>query len=237
MTGRIVLIRHGDEPEDDRVVGYFRAQGWEPEIRKPFKGEQLGEVDSSVAASVVFGGPFSVFEEAKHPFLHDENRWIEQCIKREVPLLGICQGAQSMARVLGAKVGPKEGEPQEFGYYEITPTDAGRAIFPDSLHVCEAHYHEFQIPAGAERLAESRLFANQAFRYGESGYGFQFHAEVTVAGFRRWQRSEWAGFGRPGAQPRAEQDELMTQHDARQHAWFMDFLDRFFGPRLRALAR
>ena len=47
------------------------------------------------------GGPFNVFDEAKHPFLHDENRWIEQCLKTGVPLLGICQGAQSIARVLG----------------------------------------------------------------------------------------------------------------------------------------
>lgn len=234
MTGRIVLIRHGDDPEDDRVVTYFRSQGWEPEIRKPFKGDQLGAADASVAASVVFGGPFSVFEEGKHPFLHDENRWIEQCMKQGVPLLGICMGAQSIARVLGADVGPKPGEPQEFGYYEIVPTEAGREIFPDSLHVCQAHYHEFQIPTGAERLAESRLFANQAFRVGETTYAFQFHAEVTMDGFRRWQRSEWAGFGRPGVQPRAEQDDLMARHDARQHQWFMGFLDRFFGRRLRA---
>jgi GMP synthase (glutamine-hydrolysing) len=234
LTARIVLIRHGDEPEDDRVASYFRAQGFTPEVRKPFKGDKLGEVDSSVVASVVFGGPFSVFEEEKHPFLHDENRWIEQCMKRDVPLLGICQGAQSIARVLGAAVGPKPGEPQEFGYYEIMPTTAGRDVFPDSLHVCEAHFHEFQIPAGAKRLASSQMFLNQAFRYGAGTYAFQFHAEVTIEGFRRWQRSEWAGFGRPGVQPRAEQDELMARHDAHQHQWFMGFLERFFGPRLRA---
>ena len=232
---RVVLIRHGDEPDDDRVVTYFRTRGIEIEIRKPFKGEALGAVDSSVVASVVYGGPFSVFEEDKHPFLRDENRWIEQCLRRSVPLLGICQGAQSMARVLGAQVGPRPGEPQEFGYYEITPTAAGRAYFPDSLVVCQAHFHEFGIPAGAELLASSRLFTNQAFRYGPDAFAFQFHPEVTVEGFRRWQRSEWAGFGRPGAQPRAEQDALMAQHDASQHAWFIGFLDVFFGRSLPAL--
>ena len=235
MTGRIVLIRHGDEPEDDRVVTYLRAQGWKPEIRKPFKGDRLGDVDSSVAASVVFGGPFSVFEEGKHPFLHDENRWIEQCMKRDVPLLGICMGAQSIARVLGAAVGPKDGGQQEFGYYEITPTLAGHEIFPDKLVVCQAHFHEFQVPAGAELLASSDLFANQAFLFGHATYAFQFHAEVTTAGFRRWQQSAWAGFGKSGVQPRAEQDELMARYDQLQHQWFMGFLDRFFGRHLRAL--
>lgn len=235
MSARIVLIRHGDEPEDDRVATYFRAQGIEPEVRKPFKGEALGEVDSSVTASVVLGGPFSVNDEDKHPFLRDENRWIEQCLRNDVPLLGICQGAQSMARVLGASVGPRPGEPQEFGYYEITPTAAGRAYFPDSLVVCQAHFHEFGIPAGGELLASSRLFTNQAFRYGPAAFAFQFHPEVTVEGFRRWQRAEWAGFGKPGAQLKDEQDALMAQHDAHQHTWFMGFLERFFGPVLRAV--
>lgn len=228
MSARIVLIRHGDEPDDDRVVAYFRGRGLEPEIVKPFKGETLGEVDSSVAASVVYGGPFSVFEEEKHPFLRDENRWIEQCMKRAVPLLGICQGAQSIARVLGATVGPKVGEPHEFGYYEIAPTEAGRAFFPERLVVCQAHFHEFAIPAGAEHLAASALFPNQAFRYGPNTFGFQFHAEVTPAGFRRWQDSAWAGFGKPGVQPRAEQDALMARYDQQQHAWFMGFLGRLF---------
>ena len=225
---RIVLIRHGDDPDDDRVVAYFRSKGIAPDVRRPFKGEPLGDVDSSVVASVVFGGPFSVFEEEKHPFLGDENRWIEQCIANGVPLLGICQGAQSIARVLGAEVGPKAGEPHEFGYYEITATPAGRAFFPEKLVVCESHYHEFRIPAAADLLASSPLFAHQAFRYGSTTFGFQFHAEVTPTGFRRWQRSDWAPYGKHGAQSRAQQDALMTRHDPQQHTWFMGFLDQLF---------
>ena len=102
---RIVLIRHGDDPDDDRVVSYFRSKGLEPEIRKPFKGERLDDVDGSVIGSVIYGGRFSVFEEENYKFLYDENRWIELCIKQDVPLLGICQGGQSIARVLGAAVG------------------------------------------------------------------------------------------------------------------------------------
>jgi GMP synthase (glutamine-hydrolysing) len=233
---RIVLIRHGDDPDDDRVVSYFRSKGIEPEIRKPFKGEALGDVDSSVAASVVYGGSFSVFEEDKHPFLRDENRWIEQCTNKGVPLLGICQGAQSIARVLGARVGPKAGEPHEFGYYEITATEAGRAFLPDRLTVCQSHYHGFQLPAGAELLASSSLFPHQAFRYGATTFGFQFHAEVTPAGFRRWQQSDWAFYGKPGAQTRAQQDAAMARHDAQQHQWFMGFLDRLFGAAAQAAA-
>jgi GMP synthase (glutamine-hydrolysing) len=231
---RIVLIRHGDEPDDDRVVTYFRFHGIEPEIRKPFNGEALGAVDSSVLGSVLYGGPFNVFEEDRHPFLHDENRWIADCVASQVPLLGICQGAQSIAHVLGAPVGPKPGEPHEFGYYEIRATAAGRAWLPERLVVAESHFHEFQVPAGGELLAASDGFAQQAFRYGPSTFAFQFHAEQTPAGFRRWQQRATAPYGRPGVQSRAQQDALMAEHDRRQHDWFMGFLDRLFGPAIAA---
>jgi GMP synthase (glutamine-hydrolysing) len=102
----------------DPAVG-FEPTTHGPEIRYPFKGDALGAVDGSVAASVIYGGPFNVFETDRHPFLNDEHRWIEQCMARGMPLLGICQGAQSTAHVLGARCGPIAGEPHEFGYYQI----------------------------------------------------------------------------------------------------------------------
>lgn len=229
MSKRVVLIRHGDDPTDDRVVSYFRNRNIEPEVRRPFRGDALDDVDGSVAASVVYGGPFNVFETERHSFLNDEHRWIEQCIARDVPLMGICQGAQSIAHVLGARVGPKEGEPHEFGYYQIRPTGAGKAFFPSELHVCQSHFHEFAIPGGAELLATGDAFANQAMRYGERTYALQFHPEVTRAGFRRWQDRPWAPYGKPGVQTREKQDRLGEAHDQAQHDWFMGFLDRLFG--------
>jgi GMP synthase (glutamine-hydrolysing) len=225
---RVVLVRHTDDPLDDRVVTCLGEAGIHYEVKRPFKGETLGEVDERIGASVIYGGPFAVFEEERHPFLRDENRWIEQCLAREVPLLGICQGAQSIARVLGAHVGPKPGEPCEFGYYRLSPTEAGREFFPDDLIVAQSHFHEFQLPAGATLLAKTRDFERQAFKYGRATFGFQFHAEVTPAGFRRWQEAPWARYGKSGAQSRLEQDRLMLAHDARQHYWFMAFLKRFF---------
>ena len=229
---RIVLIRHADTPNDDRVVTYFRSKGFEPEILKPFAGDKLGDVDSSVVASVVFGGPFVVTEEEKHPFLYDENRWIEQCIDQSIPLLGICLGAQSIARVLGADVGPKPDGSAEFGYYELTPTEAGKVYFPDSIYMPQAHYHEFQIPEGAERLSYSAKFGQQAYKYGDTTFGIQFHPEVTKNSFRRWQDAAWAREVKPGAQTREEQNKLMDEHDRAIHEWFMNFLDNLFGDAL-----
>jgi GMP synthase (glutamine-hydrolysing) len=232
MERQVILIRHGDVPADDRVVTYFRSRNIEPRIVRPFKGEPLGIPDGRVAASVVFGGPFNVLETQKHPFLLAEHRWIEKCMARNVPLLGICQGAQSIAYTLGAACGPRAGEPHEFGYYAIQPTPAGRDWFPDELVVAQAHFHEFELPDGAELLAGNEVFPRQAMRYGENVFAFQFHPEVTRAGFRRWQNAPWAAYGKPGAQTREQQDALASVHDARQHRWFMGFLDRFFGTAL-----
>lgn len=229
MDRRVVLIRHGDDPTDDRVVTYFRSRNIEPEILRPYRGETLGDVDGRVAGSVIYGGPFNMSETERHPFLLDEHRWIEQCIEQGIPTLGICQGAQSIAHTLGARCGPRPGEPHEFGYYTIRPTDAGTAYFPDELVVVEAHSHEFELPDGAELLASSDAFSRQAMRYGDKVFAFLFHAEVTRTGFKRWQDAEWAGYGKPGVQSRETQDTLAKMHDEAQHVWFMNFLHGLFG--------
>ena len=229
---RIILIRHEDTPNDDRVVTYFRSKGFEPEILRPFAGDILGDVDSSVVATVVFGGSFIVIEEEKHPFLYDEHQWIKQCVEQNVPLLGICQGAQSIARVLGVDGGPMAEGCAEFGYYELTPTDAGRAYFPGSIFMPQAHFHEFQIPEGAELLSFSASCGQQAFKYGDSTFAFQFHPEVTNVMFRRWQDRDWAKSFRLGAQTPEVQNRLMAEHDLTVHDWFMNFLDGLFGAAL-----
>jgi GMP synthase (glutamine-hydrolysing) len=229
LRKRVVLVRHGDDPPDDRVVTFLVENGFVPDIRKPFSGDLLGDVGADVAGSVVYGGKYNVFETDHHPFLDEEYRWIAACMAAGVPLLGICQGAQQIAYHLGAAVGPAEGEPHEFGYYQLQPTEAGRAIVPDGLFVTQAHFHTFALPEGAELLAGSATFPHQAFRWGAKTYALQFHPEVTIEGFRRWQAAPWAFYGKPGAQTRAEQDRLMYAHDAAQAEWFNGFLGKLFG--------
>lgn len=120
-------------------------------------------------------------------------------MRRDVPMLGICQGAQAIAHVLGAGVGPIPGDPHEFGYYPDYGTPAARNSIPEVLHVAQAHFHEFDLPVGAELLATGDPFPHQAFRYGEHTCAFQFHPDVTIAGFRRWQNAYWARLRQPGS--------------------------------------
>jgi GMP synthase (glutamine-hydrolysing) len=223
MSNRVLIIRHGDDPPDDRVNTYLHLRGFDPITIRPCNGDPVPALDSTWAGSVVHGGPFSVFDEQQHPFLRDEHRWISECIESELPLLGICQGAQSIAHVLGAEVGPPASGLHEFGYYELTPTAAGIA---EGFLTAPLH---FALPQGATLLATSELYPNQAFRHGRNTYGVQFHPEVTIEGFRRWQAAPWAAYGKPGAQTRSEQDALMLEHDAVQAEWFYGFLGSLFG--------
>jgi GMP synthase (glutamine-hydrolysing) len=181
-----------------------------------------------IAGVVVFGGRQSAADFDSYPYLADEMGFIIKVIAADIPLLGICLGAQLIIRSLGGQVGPLNGNLHEFGYYPVSPTPEGHGFLPETLHVTEAHYHTFTLPEGVTLLAKGDNYVNQAFRYGDKVYGVQFHPECTAEIFRRWQQSETAAYGQPGAQSREEQDRLMALHDVAQGAWFNRFLERLF---------
>lgn len=233
MAKRVVLIEHNDPPYDDRASVWLAERGFELDRRRPYAGDSLGEPDGSVAGTIIYGGPQSVPGNERQPFVRDEARWIEDCVRKDIPTLGLCLGGQMIARALGAEVRPGANGYHEFGYYPLYPTAEGRSLFPEELYVTQAHFHEFMLPDGAVLLARSALYPHQAFQYGDTTFAFQFHPECTVEGFRRWQESEWAPWGVPGVQSREQQDALAAEHDRAQHVWFCNFLEKLFGRRGR----
>ena len=223
----IVLIDHHENPRDDIASIFLEQRGFFIDVRRPFLGDALPQVDENLHGVVVFGGSMNVTEMDEHPYLNAESVWIRDCIDANKKVLGICLGSQLMAHSLGAKIA--EGPQCEFGYYPITPTPAGKGFIPDPFYVTQAHFQGFQIPEGAIHLAQGENYSNQAFQYGDNAFGFQFHPEVDNAIFTRWQDSDWAFFDAPGAQSRTQQDQIREQADAIQGDWFRNFLDQFFG--------
>lgn len=229
MDKRLLCVRHGDGPMDDRITTWCAVHNVRLDARRPWRGDTLGDITDDLAGVVVYGGNYNAYDTELHPFLNEEYRMIDAAMQADVPLLGLCQGAHMIAHHMGACAGAPAHGTHEFGWYEVTPTKEGTEIFPELLHFAQAHFHTFDLPGGARHLARSALFENQAFAVGERIVGLQFHPEQTIAGFQRWQaRGEGLGrYAEPGVQSRAQQTALMLEHDAAQGAWLNDFLNGF----------
>lgn len=137
---------------------------------------------------IVLGGPIGAYEQDLYPFLHAELDLIGRSLDAGSRYLGICLGAQLLAKALGARVYPGPGG-KEIGFHPIALTPAGAAspLAPlDGREVLHWHGDTFELPRGAERLASSALYENQAFRLGERVLGLQFHIETDPAVLETW---------------------------------------------------
>ena len=131
----------------------------------------------------------NVGQVADYPHLATEMEVLSRAIELELPIMGICLGAQLLAKTLGANV--TKCPEKEIGWYDVTPTAEGLSDpvighFGGTRKIFEWHGDAFETPDDAVCLAGSRAWSNQAFRYGESAYGFQFHLEVDEALINRW---------------------------------------------------
>ena len=136
---------------------------------------------------VILGGPIGIYEVDRYPFLKEELSIIEAAVKKGVPAVGICLGAQALAAVLGARVYPNTVV--ELGWDELTFTDEGKASPIGVLvghRILNWHGDTFDLPAGATRLASTDPTPNQAFMHGPNVLALQFHAELPVRDLERW---------------------------------------------------
>jgi GMP synthase-like glutamine amidotransferase len=155
---------------------------------KLYEEEEIPNLND-YSAIIILGGPMNVYEERKYPFLKKENSSIKEALKINKPMLGICLGAQIIARAAGAKVYPAKRK--EIGWFTLNLTTGGieNDVFRGlerQFTVFQWHGDTFDIPSGSIKLAKSNLFPNQAFSIGKTIYALQFHLEVTKKMILEW---------------------------------------------------
>lgn len=200
---RVLAVRH-DEPKVLRLrqryaechenLGAFAHVLRQNQI--PFDylataaGERLQRPLSDYSHVVILGGCMGAYETERHPFLNYDRELIERALQHDIPLVGICLGAQLLAQVLGSRVFPGTAG-TEVGWQSVNLESAAQQDplfqgFPSQMPVFQWHGDTFDLPADTVRLAEGDRYTNQAFRYGDRAWGLQFHLEVDGRVIHNW---------------------------------------------------
>ena len=213
MAENTLIIKHV-EVEGPGLIEYCLKQEKIPyQILNLTSGVHLPKLDGFTHI-VFLGGPMNVYEEDRYSFLKDEDLFIKEAIQRGKAILGICLGAQLVAKALGAKV--SKAPAKEIGWYDVSLTEIGSkdplfSNLPKTFPVFQWHGDTFEIPNRGKLIATSTLVPNQAFRYGEKVYGLQFHLEVTEEMIQEWMETyeeEFKGLQLP---PSFSKPEIMTE--------------------------
>lgn len=184
---RVLVFRHVPFEDLGLIRPALEERGVSIEYADLYRdGAQLPDV-TRAAGLIFMGGPMSANDDL--PYLRQEMRCIVEAVERKQPVLGVCLGAQLIARALGARV--FRNPAKEIGWFDVHLTRAAArdALFA-GLHQTETVFHwhgeTFDLPPGAAWLAYSDGCRHQAFRIGANVYGLQFHLEVTPGMIADW---------------------------------------------------
>jgi len=231
----VLIIKHIDI-EGPGLIGHSLTQEKIPyQILNLSTGAHFPKLDD-LTHIVLLGGPMNVYEEDRYPFLRAEDIFIKEAIQRGKTILGICLGAQLIAKALGAKV--FKSPVKEIGWYDVSLTDEGSkdpffSYLPKTFPVFQWHEDTFEIPKIGKLIVTSNFVPHQAFRYGEKVYGLQFHLEVTEEMIYEWMESYEEGTC-TSEHPIFSRAEIMTETAIKIENYTkrgMGFLENFFSGR------
>ena len=195
-------------------------------------GAQLPSIEA-ISGLIVFGGEMNVDEVDRYPYLLTQRRLMVRAIDSGVPVLGICLGAQMLARALGSSV--YRAPVSELGFVPVRLTEAGQkdpllSAFETGDRVFEWHMDTFDPPEGSTLLATGEQVNAQAFRAGDSAWGVQFHLEINTEGIEAWLKVSEPGFerawNRTADSVRDELRKHLPGQQQRSRRLFKAFADR-----------
>ena len=224
---KILLVVHQETSDPGLIGQVLRELKYELDVRCPALGGDLPVTMDEHEGAIIFGGPMSTNDEHSLPFIRTELDWLSVVLAAEKPYLGVCLGAQMLAKVLGARVAPHPNGILEIGYVPILPTVEGADFLAPITHVYHWHKEGFELPQDAVLLAEGETFTNQAFRYGETAYGVQFHPEITKQMIDLWTAKAGEQLVLPGAQPYEEHIAGHDRYGATVESWLRQFLQHW----------
>lgn len=233
MTRSAVAIRHLHFEDLGTLEPLLRERGYDVRYVDATT-QELRALDAlAPELLIVLGGPIGAFDDATYPFVKDELAWVQRRLALGAPILGICLGAQLMARALGARVYPLGVK--EIGFGPLHLSEEGRqsplALLGDTP-VLHWHGDQFDIPARASRLAGTSIGQNQAFSLGDAVLGLQFHLEADIRSIERWLVGHACELGQAGIDPRTlrtQAEEVQARLAGASRAVFQAWLDRIEG--------
>lgn len=194
MMKRVKVLRHAAHDVLGSLDVVLRSERLQLEVVDCFADdwpdvERGGFDPADVAGLIVMGGTMNVDQTDRFGFLATEIDWLRAAVDAELPTLGICLGAQLLAKALGARV--RANPVQEIGWYPIdllSETSADGLFSGSGPRETVFHWHgeTFDLPPGAVLLAQGETCRHQAFRYGPGAYGLQFHPEMTGEMVDKW---------------------------------------------------
>ncbi|MEN6611335.1 MAG: type 1 glutamine amidotransferase [Methanoregulaceae archaeon] len=178
----ITILQHGPGEAPGHILPILTARAVPFRILHLYEEEEVPSPDSADPI-IILGGLMSVNDERDYPFLTREKELIRSLAAKRVPVLGICLGAQMMAKAFGQPV--MKADTPEQGWYTVQRANSGLPGHPAAYPVFQWHNDTFALPGEAELLATGSLVRNQAFRIG-SCTGVQYHMEATPEIIRNW---------------------------------------------------
>lgn len=210
---KILSIVHGSDARAQLFSQVVREAGHTLEEWSLAWGTPPPRPIDDYDAVLVFGGAMHADEDDRHPWLNEENLLLQRLLDLHLPTLGVCLGAQLLAKAAHAPV--HRASRPEIGWHDVELTDEAESdpVFsrlPGRFRAFQWHYYTHGLPSGAVELARSEV-CTQAFRLGSSAWGVQFHPEVTREQIQSWLETDGFNEGVDVERVAAESDELIEE--------------------------